>query len=208
MIHQPISNLKLDIWPDYFSDEEQKYIYQNSEELQIPDKTIVHPQGKPVDSIYMLIEGRLELRDPSEQISDSIEYIDPGSVIGIISYLKNQSVVQQIKTVGKSRLLKIDPEFLLELWIVSNKRRLQLIRFLVERYSEIINSEEELKKQSSLEMLKFAEWLDQLHDKVVASENFKVSISLNDLEVATGLKKQEILQGLGDLIKDNQVWMK
>lgn len=208
MIQQPISNLTIDIWPDYFSKEEQKQISENSEEYNIPTKGVVHPKGKPVESIYMLVDGKLELVDPLKHSVDEKNYISPGSLIGIISFLKGEPVTHQIEAVEETRLLKVDPEFLLEIWILSNSRRLQLLRFLVERYTEILNSEEELKKKSSLEMLRFADWLDRIHDKVVSSEDFKVSISLNDLEDATGLNKQDIISALGEMIKDNQVSMK
>lgn len=192
-----------DIWPGNFSDEEFDKLHRNSQLLKIDADEVLIEFNKGVPAVYYLKSGLVNFGCHP----DHYEIIPPDSCIGLLSVLTGQPTGWNVTTLSEAEILKIDPEFFLRFWIRSASRCRLLLKTLVDR-CEYVSSGISSQSGETGYMLHLAKWIDRVHDRIAESKTGHVTLSLPDLEDATGCNKTEIIKALGQMAQENEIRVK
>lgn len=99
----------------FLSDVQQKDVAMISKEITVPKDTILFRKGDKADSLYILIEGAVDLyetalleNDPTYHREYLVNEIGQGEVVGLPSLIEPHVIYLTAKVTSPSRLIKID----------------------------------------------------------------------------------------------------
>ena len=88
------------------SDDDIDWMLQKGERQEIPPNTVLIEEGKPVDSIYLILDGTLSVSiAPLE--GKQIAIISSGEMVGEMSFIDYRPPSATVKTIEKSLVLSI-----------------------------------------------------------------------------------------------------
>lgn len=100
-----------------FNNTEQKEIAMLADEIQVVKDTTLFEAGRQADTLYLLIEGGIDLYEISEDEHDPtlrkeffVGEIDPGEVFAISAVIEPYQLTATARVTAPSRLVRIDAE--------------------------------------------------------------------------------------------------
>lgn len=100
-------------------------IAEESEVVDVPDATVVIEEGDAADSMYVVLDGYLEVTKLNEGRQVVLNQVGPGEVVGEMGLLEDAPRGATVTATSESRLLRVpvavfrelveDPQFLLDL---------------------------------------------------------------------------------------------
>lgn len=87
-------------------DTDVEWMAQNGRRLILPTGTPLIQQGTPIESVFILLEGQLSvcIQGPSRQ---EIALLQPGEIVGEISFVDNRVPAASVVAITESRLLAL-----------------------------------------------------------------------------------------------------
>ncbi|MDQ2745332.1 MAG: cyclic nucleotide-binding domain-containing protein [Chloroflexota bacterium] len=101
MADQKISDLQRVTLFAQCSKAELQSLAQNCDEVDLPDGKTLITQGRPHDTFYLLLEGRVEVAVAGEQL----RYLEPGDIFGEMSMLDRGPATATVTTRSPMRAL-------------------------------------------------------------------------------------------------------
>lgn len=119
-------------------------LFENEPTITIPEGDVILKEGHPVDTLYVLIAGEVEVLKGDTCVNRITE---PGSIFGEMSYLLNQNASASLRAGKYTCLYKVDAGFAWSHPEVFRYVAVQLAARLQANTQFLINLEDKLVKE-------------------------------------------------------------
>ncbi len=199
---EPNTLNNIDIWDAGFRQEELSELKNQFGSGWYEDGEILVQENAEIKHIFVLVAGRLLISHGSGETGERLK---PGMCLGIMTNLRKQPSPWNVKAVDGAEVVAVKPDDFLNYWITSPERCRVLLKKLIEEQDKLNVIGDELTEMARASKLRLAEWLDHWHDRIADSKGKGISIGLGELEAATGIAKNQLIESIVEMKNRNMI---